>query len=87
MANNFNKKICETLQPILFEDFLIHIARGKLVRFSPVFFREVFFSREPVPNYPKELSREALANSGNNLRRILNEKIEIRGRVFADFPI
>ncbi len=35
MANNCKKKIRETLCILLFADFLIHIARGKLKRFTP----------------------------------------------------
>ncbi len=35
MADNCNKKICETLYTLLFVDFLIHIARGKLMKFLP----------------------------------------------------
>jgi hypothetical protein len=33
--NNCNKKIRETLYTLLFADFLIHIARGKLMKFLP----------------------------------------------------
>ncbi len=35
MADNCNKKIRETLYTLLFADFLIHIARGKLMKFLP----------------------------------------------------
>ena len=35
MADNFNKKIRETLYTLLFADFLIHIASGKLMKFLP----------------------------------------------------
>jgi hypothetical protein len=33
--NNCNKKIRETLYTLLFTDFFIHIARGKLMKFLP----------------------------------------------------
>ncbi len=33
--DNCNKKIRETLYTLLFADFLIHIARGKLMKFLP----------------------------------------------------
>ena len=35
MADNCNKKIRETLYTLLFADFFIHIARGKLMKFLP----------------------------------------------------
>jgi hypothetical protein len=35
MADNCNKKICETLYTLLFADFFIHVARGKLMKFLP----------------------------------------------------
>ncbi len=35
MADNCNKKIRETLYTLLFVYFLIHIARGKLMKFLP----------------------------------------------------
>ncbi len=33
--DNCNKKICETLYTLHFADFLIHIPRGKLMKFLP----------------------------------------------------
>ncbi|MFN9952561.1 MAG: hypothetical protein ACK55I_05615, partial [bacterium] len=35
MADNCNKKIRETLYTLLFADFFMHIARGKLKKFLP----------------------------------------------------
>ena len=35
MADNCNKKIRETLYTLLFADFFLHIARGKLMKFLP----------------------------------------------------
>ncbi len=35
MADNCYKKIRETLYTLLFADFLINIARGKLMKFLP----------------------------------------------------